>query len=413
MYRKDRKQMKNHVFCRYHKGKTNVKVRGLNDKDSSIIHVLYNVSEKKPKVGNIAGFKDCKLHSLPESLEEIEQRLKQILQEDIESGDSTYFIWNDRPDPAELVFMQILLGWRGGEVYLINGEELVPAFSAEEDKIQDVYSRLHDLICSRNYHSAGKMVYHSVQNPDLTKLLLFGERLKNLDVHVRDGQEDYFDLLIDTLKEMEEDEEVIQYALSMKGLRNKDQKAFISYLHNSAERLYEENKLIDFVVLLYRLAEELLLFALGWDIDWDAKGSESFMNRKNAYFKLELPGKERVTRHFHSYLNTLEKHVKKFKNKKDLTEADKYFQEVYKLFSSDDIIEILKLRHAGVSGHGFCDFSKEQFNSICQTDPLEKMNPIVDFLNIRTETGLFELLEKSCLYLARKGLEARVASEAV
>ncbi|PLT28595.1 hypothetical protein [Peribacillus deserti] len=394
--------MKNHVFCLC-KGR-NIsfleEIPALN-KPKSILHLLIPESEAQPDIPASIG--DYKVHRLSNELENAEKEIEQILADQVGEKDKMYLRLGETPDIYQMIFMQILLERYGKSSYFIKGSEIVPGFTAE-DKIQDLYARLHDLICKRNYHSAGKLVYNSFQSPELTKMLIFGERLKSLDLAVADGQEDYFDLLIETLREMDEDDELIDYAVRMKNLRNRDQKAFISYLHNSAARLFEENKLIDFVVLYYRLAEELLLFALGWDIDWDKPG-HSFVYRKEAYFKLDFPDKERVTRHFHSYLRTLEKHVKRLEKKSERNQVDQYFIELYRLFSKEEFQEILKLRHAGVSGHGFCDFSKEQFNNICEMDPLEKMEPIFSFLNIPFEDGLFELVEKSSLYLARKELE--------
>ncbi|MBM7692705.1 hypothetical protein JOC77_002136 [Peribacillus deserti] len=398
--------MKNHVFCHYNNYINLDQVSALKNQTFTV-HCLYPQSAEKPEITAHDEYKECKVHSLSNDLESAEKEINEILTQQVGDEDKIYVRLSERPNLYELVIMQIVLESYSKAAYFIKGRELVPAFSEAEDKIQDLYARLHDLICKRNYHSAGKLVYHSFQSPELTKMLIFGERLKSLDLAVSEGQEDYFDLLMETLREMDEDEALVEYADSMKNLRNRDQKSFISYLHNSAARLYDENKLIDFVVLYYRLTEELLLYALGWDIDWNKPGSgkDTFIYRKEAYFKLDIP-KERVTRHFHSYLRTLNREVRVLEKKQEITQVDQYFIKLHRLFNDEELQEVLKLRHAGVSGHGFCDFSKEQFENICEMNPLEKLEPIFSFLNITFEDGLFELIEKSSLYLARKGLES-------
>ncbi|WP_409291266.1 hypothetical protein [Peribacillus sp. SCS-37] len=396
--------MKHHVFCSYKDhGELKAQDRG-NGSSKPVLHVFRQKSEGEAELSQPKGFGSIRLHLLSDNLEEAAAEIEELAGEYGGSGEKVYLVLNEAPDILQLVFMQVLLENSDRHVYFIKKNKIIPAFKKNEDKEQNIYDSIHNLICARNYKSARKLAQRYTDSAPLSDMLMFGERLKSLDLSGGKGQEDYFDLMARTLRDMGEDKELADYAAGMIKLRERDQKAFISYLYNSAERLYEENKLIDFVVLYYRLAEELLLYALGLDIDWD-RGGNGFKNRDNAYFKVELRKKERVTRHFHSYMRLLDRRAEELEKKEEINQVDEFFIELHRLFSDSELNDILELRHAGVSGHGFCDFSKEQFSSICRMDPLKKIEPIMDFVSINREIGIFELVEKCALYLARQGLE--------
>ena len=65
--------------------------------------------------------------------------------------------------------------------------------------------------------------------------------------------------------------------------------------------------------------------------------------------------------------------------------------------------ENLELRHEGVSGHGFADFNKEEFETICGgQSPLEKMDPLLSQLQLKPEFSLFKLVQKGILESRKK-----------
>ena len=59
--------------------------------------------------------------------------------------------------------------------------------------------------------------------------------------------------------------------------------------------------------------------------------------------------------------------------------------------------------HEEVSGHGFADFNKEEFETICGgQSPLEKMGPLLSQLQLKPEFSLFKLVQKGILGIAQE-----------
>lgn len=276
---------------------------------------------------------------------------------------------------------------------------------------RQLYHHIHEYVMSSNYQSAKLLIEKEMSDTRISKLLQFGYDLKKLNVN---NNEECFDLLKEVLSESGADSSEIKYVEEMKKLQDFDQRVFVSYLYNYAEHLYEEDDLIDFLVLYYRLAEEMLLYAVGWDIDYPKNGDRSrLIQRKSAKISLPFPQGRFVTNHYHSYIKVLKQRVRKIEGKYSnrvnirrdkqtglslLTPRERYFADVYIFFYNKKLYDFLDLRHEGVSGHGFADFSKEKFESICGgKPPLQLLVPMLEKLKLAPEYSLFKLLKKAIL----------------
>ena len=281
------------------------------------------------------------------------------------------------------------------------------------------YHHIHEFLESGNYLSAKRMISNHFQHKDIDKLLDFGNGLFSLELENKTYPDtDMFELLIDTLREIDGDEEEIRYVERMKKLRKGSQKEFIFFIHNYASFLYEQEDLIDFVVLYYRLVEESLLYALGWDYVENV-GSENgyrFVEQTGKRFVLPLNPHE-MSRYFHHYLRALKKEIRKIENEytgvsllngnvtalDQLNERDRYFADIYHAFQDEELIDFLDLRHEGVSGHGFADFTVEDFERICGgKPPLVKIKPTLEKLGLVPEFSLFDLVQKAVLALLKE-----------
>ncbi|KIQ94514.1 hypothetical protein LH47_01392 [Anoxybacillus thermarum] len=289
---------------------------------------------------------------------------------------------------------------------------------------RQLYNHVYELVVSGNFLSAKKLVTDRVQNPLIVSLLELGHKLRMLDIEERESM-----LLFDQLKEAlklfhsgQHDEEG-KFVDLFKSLQKQNQKAFIAFLFNYAELLYDEHDLIDFIVLYYRLAEETLLYALGWDIPSQRMNdATTFVMRKDAKYKLLIPEKQQVTRHLHSYMKVLSQEVRRLEERyhvrirrdrcvglERLSSRDRYFAELYLFFKNKQLEKFLKLRHEGVSGHGFADFTREKLEAIFEgRPPLEKMAELLEKLSLKPPYSIFKLIQKAVLGLVGEEKRAKL-----
>lgn len=292
---------------------------------------------------------------------------------------------------------------------------------------RNTYDHIHELVTSSNFKSAKKLIKGKNVDSRINTLLDLGYRLKNLDVRVFQGQADPFDILSEVLKEIIDDipADELDFVESMKSLRNREQRAFIAYIYNYAQYLYEENDLVDFIVLYYRLAEEALLYSIGWDTNWKNKNDyDQYQYRKNNKYSIPIPRSYRVSTHYHSFLSELSKYIRKTEKKgvvsirrdkyfglDKLSEKNRYFADLYLFFNSKIFEEFLKLRHEGVSGHGFEDFTKDEFETMLNgKSPLGYIDPMLEKLDLKPEYSIFRMVQKAVLALAAKEVEQGVVT---
>ncbi|TWG30829.1 hypothetical protein [Geobacillus sp. C56-T2] len=271
---------------------------------------------------------------------------------------------------------------------------------------EDIYHHVDELIAAGNFHAAQRLLEGKVNDERIQTLLEFGERLKSLRFSPKEF-ECYLTVLKESLSHIdrEEAEKEAAFIEQMKGLATGEQRAFLFFLHSYAELLYEQQELIDFIVIYYRLAEEALLYALGWDAHDEERGFP-FFDRPGAQYRLPLGKQKRLTRHFHRYMKALSQEVREMERRENvrirrdrcvglerLSSRDRYFADLYLLFNEKAFESLLDLRHEGVSGHGFADFSAEMFEGLLGGEtPMQKMNRICDYLGIWPAYSIFRLI---------------------
>jgi hypothetical protein len=311
------------------------------------------------------------------------------------------------------------------QVIFFMGNEDESYFSIGQS-IQDreFYHHVHELVTSGNFSAAKKLTSNRIKNPLIPRLLDLGQSIRMLDLE-KNNSDELFDDLNEVLKQLDSEQstEEMAYVDLMKKLPDYNQKAFIAFLYNYAELLYAENDLIDFIVLYYRLAEETLLYAIGWNIRWrGANETFPFVVRKDAKYVLPIPKNRKVTRHFHSYMKVLSQEIRsieerqRVKIRRDkyvgldrLSPRDRYFAELYLFFKEKTFEEFLDLRHEGVSGHGFADFTKEEFEGMLDGQtPLQKIAPMLEKLSLKPNHSIFVFIQKAVLALVAEETEQKL-----
>jgi hypothetical protein len=397
--------MKAHLFC-YPEKEADRAVRYLKNKHPDI-HVYFVSEEKKDRFAGQATWIDpgC-------SVQEVYRQIRTALAENVKPGDPLYLLLTGSSHLYENVLLHVISQEYGKTAKFLRMDQELTEWELEVyDSSNDWMEPVRELISSGNFRSARKLLQTGDVPRFVMQLLEFGEKLKKLDVRKLEQEHDSFDVLAGVLRNMEAEEEAISYVEGMKKLRERDQVAFLYYLHNYLEYLYKENDLIEFLVLYYRLAEELLLYTIGLDIDWEQEHPQ-FVRRKNALFALDFSPNDRLTRHHHKYLQLLTKKIRSLENKYRIkvrrdkpiptapfTKEERYFVELYYEMNDIQLEKFLKLRHEGVSGHGFADFSKEKFQSYFNgATPLEKIEPLLEKYGVKPDYNMFELVQKSILF---------------
>ncbi|RSK26552.1 hypothetical protein EJF36_06585 [Bacillus sp. HMF5848] len=345
------------------------------------------------------------------SIEDFINNLTAILSEIVLEQDRIYLLHNqNHPRYYHALVHYCSQVFQSQTTFLSNQKKLslsIEAYVSDRDE----YHKMYDLVMSGNYRAA-KILVNNQQNYALNTLLDLGNSLLTLQIHNTTRGENPFDVLASVLEDEKLcDKEEQLFLEILKGVQQGEQEAFIYYLYEYASFLYKEEDLVDFIVLYYRLVEELLLYALGWNAD----DRNRFFIRKNAAFSLPFP-RWQLTKHFHRYLKALSQYVRGLetnigvKIRRDkcvglekLTKQEKYFVEIYLLLKDKKLEEFLDLRHEGISGHGFADFSKEDFIKTCGgIPPLEKIDTILEKMNLVPPYSIFELVNRGILALAGK-----------
>ncbi|OZM56256.1 hypothetical protein CIB95_12595 [Lottiidibacillus patelloidae] len=274
---------------------------------------------------------------------------------------------------------------------------------AANDYLSDekIYHHVKDFVVSGNFKSAKKIINNKWGNERFSELLDFGNGLFQLDVF----KGKYFEVLFDVLSNHGAFEKELEFIEEMKQLLRKDQRQFIYFLYDLSNFYFEENRLIDFSVIYYRLIEEFLLFALGWDIK-----KKQLRIRSNRKFGLDLP-KDEIGQYLHKYEKELRNHLKHIQTKhnikirKDRPEVisslkgeEKIYAQLYFLFKDKDFNRLLDLRHNGVGGHGFEDLTKEEYIELSKgVTPNEFIKPYLDMFDLYPKQSLIKLIQKAVL----------------
>lgn len=277
-----------------------------------------------------------------------------------------------------------------------------------------LFNHIKELIYSGNYRSCHLLLQNKVESHDLFQLVRFGDRLFHMDFSFDGKNGDIHPLIL--LKEKMEIEKIgtkeeLQFLDELFPLENGDQKAFLYFLYNYAEFLYQERDMIDFIVIFYRIVEEAFLYALGWDVNDDSE----FFYRKEAKYKLPFPDWT-LTKHFYRYDKALRNYIRNLESKKNvkirmdkqrglekLTDKERYFVRLYFFAKNKALNRCLDFRHEGVGGHGFLNLTREELETICggQT-PLELIDPFLEEQQLKPKFSIFSILNKVILSVLSK-----------
>ena len=258
---------------------------------------------------------------------------------------------------------------------------------------ENFYQHVHHLIERNQFVSAEVLLRSKVKNGNVYKLLDFAKGLQQGEARFPNANHPlhYFEVLENVYKEQFGASQELSYSLHrMKGLVKGNQVAFLYFLQSYVKQLYESNDLVDFIVMYYRLVEELLLYAMGWN----ATNSNRYFVRNNVAKHIAIT--DVPSRHFRSYLRIV---------KREVTEKPNAFnQKLLQDFSAPWLRNMIDLRHEGVSGHGFQYFTKELFEQVCEGNPVERLEKLMKDYDIQAPYSIFKLVQKAIVRLVRNEL---------
>lgn len=250
---------------------------------------------------------------------------------------------------------------------------------------EDTYHLIHNFIIHNRFVAAELALNR--QDKKLMHLLQFATRLTYgesafTNVNATDY---YFKVLKEVLiEDVQAPNDKIQFVDTMQGLLYEKQMPFIYFLQSYAALLYEDSDMSDFVLMYYRLAEELLLYAMGWDVN----KSGHFIIRKGATSSLTLPSRI-LSKHFNSYLNYIK-------------QSDSFYAlQLLEQFDQPWLQEVIQLRHDGISGHGFKAYRQRDIEDICGGHPLEKITPLLQHYNVHAPYDFFTIIKEAMAARAR------------
>ena len=356
------------------------------------------------------------------SIQQQSEGVKEFLIANVKDQDRIIVFLPKYARPLQTILIQVCSSrFQKQTSFLAEREKTLLPFieSNQQPHHSRIEQHMRELIYSGNYRSALNLV-KDMRNNELKQLIRFGEQLFRLDFsfQMSQGEIPPIDLLVNCLTEHAiVDGEEIAYLQELKGAEEGRQKAFLFLLHNYAEFLYEQKDIIDFIVLYYRIAEESVLFALGWDVNDQSR----FTKRTGAKYMLDFPNWP-LTKHYHRYEQALRQYIrgleeqKKVKIRTDkqvgfdrLTPGEVYFAEVYLFFRNKAIQECLDFRHEGVSGHGFADLTKAEIENICGgKTPLQLLEPLLQQHGLLPEYSIFQILNKAILALMAREKEVQL-----
>lgn len=274
-----------------------------------------------------------------------------------------------------------------GEKCILVEEEVQLQIQAEREKV-NLLSLVDDFIQTNSFVAIREVLPMKERTPFVQELLQFGTKLLSLDIF------DKKELSIETMKKLKDvlakndaDVEEQNYVDFMTGLLNKEQLPFIHYLYSYCDFLYENNQLVDFIVLYYRLAEELLLYGIGYNIH--SNPQIAYKQRLNGHKAFALR-KEDGRALFRTYQKCLERTYNR-------NQSDKYVQQLYNFYNAE-FIQLLQLRHEGISGHGFNELSKEKIELYAGgISPMVKIDMLCELVGINVDNSIFLLIQSALL----------------
>jgi hypothetical protein len=248
-----------------------------------------------------------------------------------------------------------------------------------------------ELVLSGHYRSVAALLQPKPTS-ELAQLLTFAEHLQNC--YVMNVPRD-MGLVIATLQRFRSDPAEVAWCKRLLGLHTREQRTFVMYLYSFAQLLDERGMTVDFVVIFFRLVEELLLYVIGWDVNGEQRLVEGKHRRAIGLYE----GEKVAT--FSVYKRALTRHVHGLQRKhRALTEEEQLYADVLALVSRPEVANVLELRHEGVSGHGFADLSRDRILAVSGgVEPLLWLQPLLARLELVPEYSVFRLVDEALLLL--------------
>ncbi|MGX6443608.1 hypothetical protein ACWM35_10380 [Neobacillus sp. K501] len=346
-------------------------------------------------------------------------KLKNFLDSSIHGDDQVFLLLENHTKPVNHLLTHLCAATFQKQIYYLSEDDYRITnfgYTQQEEISMDLIQHVQELIYSGNYHSAQVFLKEKAGNsPRINQLLQLGNQLFFLDFNNQNMQREqtplellYEILITHNIAEAGE----LKYLEALKE-STKKQETFIQLLHNYASFLYELNDIIDFIVLYYRLVEESLLYALGWDIN----EYNEFVYRDDAIYQLDFPN-WRLTKHYHRYNQALQQYILTIEKNKQLTISHRkqgfeklstreaYFADIYLAFTEKGISSCIDFRHEGVSGHGFADLTKTELEERCNgSTPIQILNDILKSLQLKPCYSIFELLNKAIMALLQEEVQ--------
>jgi hypothetical protein len=216
---------------------------------------------------------------------------------------------------------------------------------------------------------------------ELARVLQFAEHLQN--AHFVTLKAD-LPLVMDILTRHRADAKEVAYCRDMLVLERREQRAFIQYLYSLAQLYDEREMMVDFVVVYFRLVEELMLYTMGWDVD----GQQRLVPGK--YRKpMRLREGERIAT-FAVFRRILAQR----------DPGDAAADAVWATITRPEVADVLELRHEGVSGHGFADLSRDRVLALSGgKEPLKWLEPLLERFELVPAYSIFRLVDEAALLL--------------
>ncbi|MFC0215981.1 hypothetical protein ACFFK0_26635 [Paenibacillus chartarius] len=276
-----------------------------------------------------------------------------------------------------------------------------------------VYHICREWVLSGNYRAALKLTKSLQLRPEVGRLLQLGDNVLRYSL---EEAEQEFRLLESVLSSQGSHETELAYIREWSGLCRYDAKSTIYYLYTMSEMYYEQERLVEFFVFFYRLVEEWLLYALGWDLQY---GRPVRKSKPQSGYSVPVP--PMMTYSLSSMLRVLSEQIGQLQRRKKISisktgwQAHSFLQEserrllsLYVLLKDEGFSDLLDLRHEGVSGHGFADYSLSECVRLCQGKaPLDKIKPLLNQWGLIPPLRFFDVLNRSIVCLLDEELYRR------
>lgn len=219
-----------------------------------------------------------------------------------------------------------------------------------------------------------------------------GRVVKNQDPYREENQ--LFDNLLEFVHKHQL-YEYVEYVENMRGLIYCKQNAIIPFLYHQMMRYYEEHNYIDFIVRHYRLLEELLIFALGWDIGNNGK---FLLRHQNAYTPWPIK--------LHKNQNTYRNLAKEYQ---EMCQRQMVYPKLLEYINHPDVAELIEMRHESIGGHGFEEITHADIERrFTRHDFAQTLKSVIEQFGVPIQYSYYEILNHIILLEVEEYVEQKI-----